>query len=300
MMTLLPEHGIGVFVTYNGDGTGDNPLFGGAYSARMELRDAFLKRFVPAEATAAKRITERDLGRYTGTYRWTKFGADDPALLFALLSAPADLRVKADGKGGLTTTGFSTDPGGAEQTWDPIGDGLFREREGHRQLAFTENDEGNGFSVATSYGYYVFVFERTAWYDSLPLHLMTAGAGLLLLLTTLAWPVTALIRRLRAATARSERGPRAARTSTAITACLAVGSVIAASVAAMSGRASSGPWLVLPALTLVGAAVSLTCAVLCWRHRWWNVPARTHLTVVALGLIAFLGVAHHYHLFFPA
>ncbi|TDC95699.1 serine hydrolase domain-containing protein [Actinomadura sp. 7K507] len=300
MLTLLPERGMGVFVTYNGDGIGENPLFGGAYSARLELRDEFLKRFVPAEATAARQVDEPDLRQYTGTYRWTKFNGDDPALLFALLSAPADLRVKADGKGGLTTTGFSTDPDGAGQAWYPVGDGLFHERDGRQQLAFTKNDDGNGFSVATSYGYYVFVFERTAWYESPALHLTVAGTGLLLLLTMLAWPVAALIRRIRRRTARSDRGPRMARSSAAVTAFLIVGSVVAASVAAMSGRTASGFWLVLPVLTVVGVAVSMTYAALAWRHRWWNGTARAHLTVVTLGMIAFLGVARYYHLFFPA
>lgn len=298
MLSLLPEQGVGMFVTYNGDGLSEHPLFDGTYGAREELRNDFVATFFPGSTLASQPATQGDPDRYTGTYRWTKFRHRDPALLLTLLTAP-DLRVTANDRGGLTTTGFTTDPAQIEQIWEPVGRGVFREKVSGEKLAFVEDNDGEAILAATSYNYYSFAFERMSWYESVTLHLIVAGGALLLVSTMLIWPITALARRIRRTT-KPHRGGRAARWIAATTGVLLVGSVAGLQyLLVLAGGGSTALLTVLQAASAVGAvgAVATSAyAALAWRSRWWGRLGTAHYTAEAAALVTLLVFAYQYGL----
>lgn len=298
MLSLLPEQGVGMFVTYNGDGLSEHPLFDGTYSAREDLRNDFVATFFPGSTLASQPATQADPDRYTGTYRWTKFRHRDPALLLTLLTAP-DLRVTANDRDGLTTTGFTTDPAQTEQIWEPVGRGVFREKVSGEKLAFVEDNDGEAILAATSYNYYSFAFERMSWYESVTLHLIVAGGALLLVSTMLVWPITALARRIRRTT-KLHRGGRAARWIAATTGVLLVGSVAGLQyLLVLAGGGSTALLTVLQAASavgVVGAVATSAYAGLAWRSRWWGRLRTAHYTAEAAALVTLLVFAYHYGL----
>jgi CubicO group peptidase (beta-lactamase class C family) len=298
MMGLLPEEGVGVFVTYNGDGRSENPLFDGTYRAREDLRNNFVAAFFPGSASAPQPATKAHPDRYTGAYRWTKLRHRDPALLFALLTAP-DLRVNADGRGVLTTTGFSTDPDRTEQVWEPVGKGVFREKVSGEKLAFVEDGDEEAMLAATSYNFYSFAFERVPWYGSLTPHLTVAGGALLVVSTMLVWPATALARRIRRTT-KPHGGGRAARWIAATTGLLLVGSVAGLQyLLVLAGGGSTAFLTIFQAASAIGAAgvvATLAYAGLAWRRRWWGRLGTIHYTAGAAALATLLVFAHRYGL----
>jgi CubicO group peptidase (beta-lactamase class C family) len=300
MLTLLPEQGVGMFVTYNGDGPSEQPLFDGTFGAREDLRNDFVSTFFPGLTSASQPATQADSDRYTGTYRWTKFRHRDPALLLTLLTVP-DLRVTANDRDGLTTTGFTTDPDQVEQVWEPVGRGVFREKLSGEKLAFVEDNDGEAILAATSYNYYSFVFERISWYESVTLHLIVAGGALLVVCTMLAWPITALARRIRR-TGKPHPGGRAARWIAATTGVLLVGSVAGLQyLLVLAGGGSSALLTILQAASAVGAVGAVATSAyagLAWRSRWWGRLGTAHYTAEAAALVALLVFAYHYGLLY--
>ncbi len=69
LLVLLPEHNVGIFVSYNSMGEG-----AGAVRARSELLRAFFDRYYPASAPAVPKPTaefQQRAGKFTGSYRST-------------------------------------------------------------------------------------------------------------------------------------------------------------------------------------------------------------------------------------
>jgi hypothetical protein len=285
-------------VTYNGDGQSEHPVFDGTYRAREDLRNDFVAKFFPGSTSASQPATQADPDRYTGTYRWIKLRHRDPALLLALLTAP-DLRVTANGRYGLSTTGFTTDPDRIEQVWEPVGRDVFRDKVSAEKLAFVEDNDGEAILPATSYNYYSFVFERISWYESLRLHLIVAGGALLVVSTMLVWPITALARRIRRTT-RPSRGGRAARWIAATTGVLLVGSVAGVQyLLVLAGGGSTALLSILQAASVVGAVGAVATSVyaaLAWRSRWWGWLGTAHYAAEAAALVTLLVFAYHYGL----
>ena len=302
MLSLLPEKGVGLFVTYNGDGQSEHPVFDGTYRAREDLRNDFVSTFFAGSTSASQPATQADPDRYTGTYRWTKLRHRDPALLLALLTAP-DLRVTANDRDGLTTTGFTTDPDQVEQVWEPVGRDVFREKVSGEKLAFVEDNDGEAILAATSYNYYSFVFERISWYESVTLHLIVAGGALLVVSTMLVWPITALARRIRR-TGKPHPGGRAARWIAATTGVLLVGSVAGLQyLLVLAGGGSTALLTILQAASVVGAVGAVATSVyvgLAWRSRWWGRLGTAHYTAEAAALVTLLVFAYHYGLLYSA
>jgi CubicO group peptidase (beta-lactamase class C family) len=302
MLSLLPEQGVGMFVTYNGDGQSEHPVLDGTFGAREDLRNDFVSTFFPGSTSASQPATQADSDRYTGTYRLTMFRHRDPALLLTLLTVP-DLRVTANDRDDLTTTGFTTDPDQVEQVWEPVGRGVFREKVSGEKLAFVEDNDGEAILAATSYIYYSMVFERISWYESVTLHLIVAGGALLVVSTMLVWPITALARRIRR-TGKPHPGSRAARWIAATTGVLLVGSVAGLQyLLVLAGGGSTALLTILQAASAVGAVGAVatsTYAGLAWRSRRWGRLGTAHYTAEAAALVTLLVFAYHYGLLYSA
>lgn len=295
MLTLVPQCGFGLFVTYNGDGTEENPLFPGAYEARSELKAALVAELAASPEPEQVEAEAPSADRFAGTYRWTKFNGDDPARLLALLSVPAELKVSAAPDGGLVTEGFSTAADGSGQRWDPVGDDRFRLRGGEQYLTFATDGDGRPVLATVSYGYYHFGFQRIGWYESLGLHLAMLGIGVLLIAGALAWPVRAVLRRRRRGRA-PDRWTTAARLavggSAFATLALAVGAGVAG---AAGGGVGPGVSSIATAFVALGLAGAAGLVVRAW-FRGGRRRGTVHLTSVFAGALAVFAVASYYDL----
>jgi hypothetical protein len=192
------------------------------------------------------------------------------------LALATDVSVTAHADGSITTTGLSLDPEVVEQRWLPQGNGLFREAGGGRLIAFADRDRRVVLFDGAS------AFERLAWYEQASTHLAVAGVGLLLmLLGCLAWPVLALVRRLRRRDPIAQPRPaRYARFAAATTALLVVAFIVALftlladptafMIAVLAGAPVVNAVFIPLGLATLGGFAVLTCTVLAWWKGWWS------------------------------
>lgn len=310
-LTLLPEHEVGIYVVYNGDGVDD-----GAIVAGQQLVDGYVDRFYPGEAEAgAATDADQPVDRYAGTYRTTRISHSDFTRFAALTTA---VTVTAHDDGTLTTSGpLSPDPARSEQRWEPVGPQLFQEAGGQDRFGFAVDDQGRVTALFTSADPTV-AYERLAWYESPDLHLAVAGAALLVLLPALlGWPVAAAWRAGRRRweglaprhAGRAGRGARFARLLAWTTAALLVWFVAGLAMlltdfAALTetimlgGSPTLTIVLALPTVATAAAAGTVACAVVAWWRRWWSLPRRLYFGATTLAALAFLGVAASYQLVF--
>jgi hypothetical protein len=296
LMTLVPDHDLGIYIGFNGDGDDGAAAFA-AEEATGEILDLMLGETTepdgPPDAAAPADAAEAA----AGTYRSTRMNESDYSHLF--LSIGSDVTVAVAEDGTVTTTGLSYDPDVEEQTWEPQGDGLYQEAGGTRRIAFGTDDSGTTM-LHTGDGSY----ERTAWIEQTNVLLTAAAAGLLLLASLLAWPIGNLIRRLRGRPATG-RGSRTALVFAATAGLLSAAfvGVMAAHLAdtdTFIARILEGdPIVPLAAIPLLAAGVATVAAlvtvVLAWIRRWWTTGLRLHFTIAVLGAAVFIAVTEYYH-----
>ncbi|MFD0775641.1 serine hydrolase domain-containing protein, partial [Streptomonospora algeriensis] len=191
---VVPDLGFGVYVAVNGDGTSENPLDDG----RAQILDAVLDEFAGPGSTASGdgsgggtgqpgHGADGSLERYAGTYISTRTSKNDASAAMVAMDQ-ASVSVTDDGK--LRTTNRYL----GETEWAPAQPGLFVSDEG-RHLAFKAADGevlGLAFDSLAHQAY-----EKVAWHEAPSLHFGAAGAALLVAFSLLAWPVIALVRRIR-------------------------------------------------------------------------------------------------------
>ncbi|THV41613.1 serine hydrolase domain-containing protein [Glycomyces buryatensis] len=308
LLTLVPESDLGVYIVVNGDGwRGEG---GSAIAAIESATDQILDGILGGEAGAAAdgpagaeavEAPAEAAEAAAGTYRTTRMNDTDYTRLF--LAMGSDVTVEVDGEGTVTTTGLSYDPDVAEQEWEPVGDGLYRERDGSALIAFGTLDGRTVLYNGSD------AFQVVRWYENVMLHLGLAAAGLVLLLSQLVWPVVALVKRLRRRSSieaeRGLTGPKAATALASITAVLAAGFLAAfvavaadmdqLTVAVLEGSPLVNLVSIPMLLAALGTVAMMCCVVMAWTRRWWGKRRRVHYTVVVLGAVAFTVVGHLYH-----
>jgi hypothetical protein len=169
ILSVAPEHGIGLFVSVNA--TQGREVW-------RSLRSELLPRLAPdvaanAAATAPAVVVGVDLGRYVGTYQGTRHGTTTIARLEKLTQR---LEVGRDGDA-LALRG---------SRYLPQGDGLFVEEGGDRRLLFV--GDGAATTLLPSENPRQ-AYHRLAWHERGGLHAVAVLAALLTLLAlVVAWP----------------------------------------------------------------------------------------------------------------
>ncbi len=229
ILSLAPEHGVGLFVSLNA--TQGREVW---RALRPELLERLLPDVVAAAAAAEPAVQSGvDLDPYVGTYQGTRYGTTTIARLEKLTQR---LVVGRDGDA-LTFFG---------SRYLPQGDGLFVEEGGDRRLAFL----GDGASATT------FLpsdnprqaYHRLAWHERGGLHAGAVLAALVTLLALgLAWPW---------ATGRGRSGVRTPGRRAALVTTAAflamIGLFVAVAADPMTLASQPGP--LLNALALAGLA----------------------------------------------
>lgn len=267
---VLPGLEAGVFVAVNGDdAAGANPLM----DLRMAVVGAFADTFAPQGFPEGAADPDADLGAYEGSYVTSRLAASGPSQLVGLFD---NVTVRDAGDGTLSVSGALA----VDDRWLPAGEGVFVAENGEDLLAFVERG-GEAVAITTDTNP-TSVYTRTGALGSPSLHLVVAGAALLVLVTVLV-PVQ-----------RSGNGftlaTRVLLASTALAAATAVGLLVygvADLDRAQAWLIEGSPALTLP-MTVTGAAalVSTVFVGVCLVRGWLRPFSRVHLSLAALaGLV---------------
>ena len=295
-LNLFLDDGIGVYISMNSAGKE-----GVAGVIRNELFERFANRYLPGpipqgevdEATA-KAHAQQIAGRYEVSRR-----SDTGFVALANLAGQAQIIAKEDGTLQLPMLlGVNGEP----RTWREIAPYVWRDVDGNDRLAATVED-GRVTRFAVEPFASIMVFEPVPWWKSSAWLLPAFGIGLVaLLLTVLAWPISALVRRyygmpyrLQGREARAHRLVRVA----AFTVLLAT-----AAYAGFLGAMLSNLELTAPASDSIVRGLRVLCAIVfpvgtlvalwnlgvVWggRRRW---TAKLWALVLALSCVSILWVA---------
>ena len=283
---LLPEEGIGLFVSVHGSEV---------YDARKAITEAFLSYVAPVtkpKTTPSEMPPRAD--ELTGTYRSVTLtdaaSFEKPLYLF---NEPAVLVRLAD-NGGLVTKQRRT-----IHHWVEVTPLVFRRADGEDTLVFRETDDG---------GFHLFraseprtTLNSVPWYEQAGLHGQVAlVAGIIALSGAIGWPLAAAWRYVRDETASPESVARSR---------WAAGGSVLASIAflVVSIIGISEQWLyirpqwfgLLFAFPIVGAvlafgAIGFTLRV--WHRKEGSLFARIHLTTVTVALAAVYSLLWYWNL----
>ncbi len=212
-MILHPEDDLGFFVMYN--------VFNDAL--RERLITAFMDRFYgegsPATAPATVKLSQEDLARFTGGYRWVRHPRSTIGKLLALVPGPINVNIVANKDSTLSVSFFGADP---EWRYAPVGSLVFKQVQGGVQelsglefdlgdtLVFREDESGRvdfAFVPLQSVA-----LEKVAVYEIGEVQAGALGSFLLIFLSPfVVWPLGALIRRLRKQASTATTGSSRAR-----------------------------------------------------------------------------------------
>jgi CubicO group peptidase (beta-lactamase class C family) len=294
LLFLLPDEGVGFFVSYNRD---DLKL-------RDELVKAFLDRYYPAATAAPLPAPPVDFARraalFTGHYRYNRYSR---TTLEKPLGLVQQVRVVDGGDGTLTIE----IPDVLREFLAPIRlvevePLVFRRDDGDRYAAFRMDSDGRITHLALNVLGASVVLEKVPRYET-PVVQGGLAAGFLAVFVSacLVWPLVALW--------RWWRGSPPARSTLRLTRWLAflvsalnsafAGGVAGAVIALDLDYGMPPVLLALLAVPLVVAgltAVLGVCVLLAWRNAWGSLLLRSYLSLVVLASVGFLFFLAHWNL----
>lgn len=278
LLVLLPEHNMGLFVSYTGAGGGD---------AKWALLQALLDRSFPAGKLSAP-VPPADFaqraGQFTGSYRSTRMAATTIEKIQALF-AP-EVRVSASDDGYLVVAGLTQEPTRWAET-EPL---IFRQVGGQESMAFRANAQGQMAYLFAS-NLPINGYRKLPWYEALSFHYGLLIASVALFLSALVtWPAGWMLARRR----RTPQPRLAALARWLAWWVSALQVVFLISFAISISDLSQFPTpLTKAALGIALLATTLTlgmvaCAGQAWRRRYWSVLGRVHYSLVTLGALGFV------------
>lgn len=195
-MVLLPEHDTGMFVVYN------------VYSDefRTNVIDAIFDEFYPDETAdpAFVELDDDELGRFAGTYQWTRFARSTADKVIAM-TPPYNTFVDANDDGTLTIRWL-----GVSEQWvyRPTGPTIFERISGEPavvdglvldpgdRISFTVDGDGEVTYLNTSL--HTVALHKVPFLGLGIVHMSAFGIIVLVfVLSLLVWPIGALIRKHR-------------------------------------------------------------------------------------------------------
>ncbi|HUT20313.1 MAG TPA: serine hydrolase [Anaerolineae bacterium] len=264
-LLLIPEHGLGYFVSFN------HESYGATAKMLGELEELFMERFFPDDLPAPVPYPGVDAARLAGQYRYTRHYRHT---VQKITIVDAETTVTARGERLLLR----------EDEYLPIGPQLFQEVRRKRRIAFREDERGR----ITHMFWGPYAYERLAWYESAALHsFLFESTGWVWGGIAALGPLVALLRSRRG----KRREPRLVRR--AYWAIVAMAVLNAGFLLSLDGLFWRGPdtqraLLVLPLISTALGAGGLVLSAAMWGQRSGSLWGRFYYTFVALaaGLFA--------------
>ena len=272
-LSLLPEHDLGIFVSFNTEGGNAGAL----------VAD-FLDRYFGESETPTPTYAAEDLDRFEGTFRSNRYSHSDFTKVSALVGG---VSVTAEGDSLLLIDM------GADQRWTAVEPLVFQSTTSDRRIAFREDADGkitHAFLADVPY----LGLERVPWMEKAGVHMPLAlGAGVLFLLATLGLPIPWYFRR-KYEHQPEDVIPGVGRLLAWVSALgfliFIVGFAIAMSepnnVALGNLRGLRPLFLVLPVAAVLGVT-SLLVAVFSWLSGRGSTAARIAFTLLSVAFVTF-------------
>jgi len=295
-MILHPEDNLGFFVVYN--------VFSDAL--RERLIAAFMDRFYPepspATAPATVKLSQGELARFAGGYRWVRHPRSTLGKTIALIPGPVTLNIDANDDGTLSVSFFGAEP---EWRYAPVQPLVFKQVAGGvQQLSGLEFDLGDTLvfredgSGAVDFAFVplqIVAMEKLAWYEVGEVQMGAFGAFLFIFLSPLViWPLGAVIGRIRKRSpkAAASTGSKRARWVAGIASGLNLLFVLIL-LFAMGNLNFGVPLivrvaLILPIVTALLTVVWLGMTIWAWKERYWSILGRIHYSFLTLTAMLFV------------
>ena len=306
-LNLFIDDGVGIFINVNSAGGQ-----GAAHVLRAALLRAFADRYFPGPAPSgqvAPDIAKAHAAMMAGTYLNSRGSHSNWASIVDFLG---ETKVAALPDGEIVVSGL-TGVNGQPIKWKEIAPFVWKDVNSPQLLAAVVE---NGKVVRIANGDYapIMVFDRAPAATSVA-WLMPAllAAIVVLLLTAVFWPVTALVRRKYGApfalAGDEAMSYRAARAGAVATVAVGLGWTLIVMVGLKSldffGPAAA-PWLLIlgllgPLLLLGALAAAVWDAWMVWTHRrgWRSWLARLWSVALALSVLVSLWVVFAFHMYGP-
>ena len=181
---LIPDAGVGFFVSYNSMGKGE-------IRPRTAVWRAFLDRYFPYDPPAGVAVANpaQDAKEVSGSYMVSRRFQTNILSVITLLG---EAKV-SPGSDNTITVSVLKGMNGKPMRFREIGPLQFREVDDQERVGFKRDDSGRLIMVID---FPFMVFQRTYWYQSSAFNLFVMGGALLVLaLTLLLWPVVYFVRR---------------------------------------------------------------------------------------------------------
>jgi len=181
---LIPDAGVGFFVSYNSAGKGET-------RAREAVWHAFLDRYFPYESApvTAPADAAKDAPLVSGRYIISR---RSETTILKVLNVLGESKVSTNADGTISLDDLK-DLNGQPKKLREIGPFMFRAVDNQDRVAF-KRDESGRLVLVTDFP--VFVFQRAPWYKNSALNLpLIISAMSIFALTLVLWPVAALVRR---------------------------------------------------------------------------------------------------------
>jgi CubicO group peptidase (beta-lactamase class C family) len=296
-MILLPDQDLGVFVTYNSEGSG------AINTQHLGFMRAFFDHYYPAPEAAPIEppadFAER-AGRFTGSYRITQASY---STFYKVLGLFLGATISDPGDGTLLFSAL-----GLEFSMVEVEPLYFRQVGGDHvggvDLVFREDDQGRITHAFTGFAP-MWSFEKLSWYEAPGFNMVLALACALVFLSVLIVALIGFIRDRRRAD--GEPAPRGARVARWIAVAISVLNLLF--LVASIGTVFLGnpvPFfgvslfyrivLLLALLAAVLTIGALVYTVLAWKDSYWGIVGRVYYTLVTLAAVAFVWFLHYWNL----
>ena len=188
---LFPDDGVGIYVSFNSPGKD-----GAAQPLRNALLEEFADRYFPGPPDTRKldaKTARANAEKLAGTWSTSRRSFSSFIGITDLISQ-TKVAVDQDGRP-VVGGGLFAGLGGQPRKWEAVGPMLWRDPDSHEMLGAKVVD---GQAVRFSLGSVapIIVWDRTPWYQNsswlLPLTYLSLAV---LALTTILWPVRAVVRR---------------------------------------------------------------------------------------------------------
>jgi CubicO group peptidase (beta-lactamase class C family) len=289
-LELIPERGVGLFVSYNTDTSAGE---------REVLWHAFLRRYFPAADPPRVKVQgdfPQRAKRLAGEYGLTRYSHTSITKLVGLMAV---FRIGVNKDDTLTLSMMGNSRRFVEV--DPL---VFRELDGPRRVVFQEDKNGNIAYLFPADAPAV-SFVRRRWYETQAVHLGVPLACLGLFASALLiWPPLAF-------TVRGGNCPKIRRNRpSGWLSCLAwLLSVTCIGFAAGVGYVLTDSeeigfgltplfkaLLVVAQVCAVLAPVTVVACLIAWKNGYWRLSGRVHYTLVALAGVGFVVWLYYWNL----
>jgi CubicO group peptidase (beta-lactamase class C family) len=179
LMALVPEHNLGIFLSFNSDGGG------GTY---VDVFDAFLDNYLVNNYKPLPKISVEDdyLAQFAGEYMMNRYPHTDYLKLVSLMNR---MTVSVEGER------LKIDREGKTSYWIPVGALLFQKENEADILAFKFDTEGK-ISYAFDGRMAIWAFDKVSFIQQQVVHLGIILATIVLsLLVIVYWPLVFFVRR---------------------------------------------------------------------------------------------------------